>query len=63
MIYLAALVLGSGTTATAGTTEKAVFVLAALTASASWRVVLASGGALPGRASTGSRGRLITAVA
>jgi arginine exporter protein ArgO len=39
-----------------------VFVLAACAASASWQVLLAGGGALLGRALTGHRGRLVTAL-
>jgi arginine exporter protein ArgO len=39
-----------------------VFVLAAFLASASWQVLIASGGALLGRALTGRRGRLVTAL-
>ncbi|NED75087.1 lysine transporter LysE, partial [Streptomyces sp. SID9944] len=42
--------------------EQGVFVLAAFGASASWQVLLAAGGALLGRALTGPRGRLATAL-
>jgi arginine exporter protein ArgO len=38
-------------------------VLAAFFASASWQLLLAGGGALLGRALTGRRGRLVTALA
>ncbi|HZE38215.1 MAG TPA: LysE family transporter [Stackebrandtia sp.] len=62
LIYFAALVLGSQTTAAPDYLEQAVFVLAAFAASASWQLLLASGGALLGRTLTGSRGRLVTAV-
>jgi hypothetical protein len=40
-----------------------VFILAVFLASASWQLVSAGGGAFPGRVLTGSRGRLITAMA
>ncbi|MFI9824828.1 LysE family transporter [Streptomyces sp. NPDC052013] len=62
VIYFAALVLGSQAGTTAGVTEQAVFVAAAFAASASWQVLLAGGGALLGRALTGHRGRLVTAL-
>jgi arginine exporter protein ArgO len=63
VLYFAALVLGSQATAAPGHVEQVVFVLAAFAASASWQLVLASGGALLGRVLTGRRGRLITALA
>jgi arginine exporter protein ArgO len=63
VIYFAALVLGSRTTAAPDHLEQAAFVLAAFTASASWQLLLAGGGALLGRALTGGRGRLVTALA
>ncbi|MFC7846526.1 LysE family transporter [Streptomyces sp. NPDC057382] len=63
VIYFAALVLGTRTTGPAGPLEQGVFVLAAFAASASWQVMLAGGGALLGRALTGRRGRLVTALA
>ncbi|MEV0238372.1 LysE family transporter [Streptomyces sp. NPDC050674] len=62
VIYFAALVLGSRATGPAGLLEQGVFVLAAFAASASWQVLLAGGGALLGRALTGRRGRLATAL-
>lgn len=62
MIYFAALVLGTGTTASVRPLEQGVFVLAAFLASASWQVSLAGGGALLGRVLTGHRGRLVTAL-
>jgi arginine exporter protein ArgO len=62
VIYFAALVLGNQSTAAPDHLRQAVFVLAAFAASASWQLLLAGGGALLGRALTGSRGRLITAV-
>ncbi|MFF5964885.1 LysE/ArgO family amino acid transporter [Streptomyces collinus] len=62
VIYFAALVLGSRATGPAGPPEQGVFVLAAFAASASWQVLLAGSGALLGRALTGRRGRLATAL-
>ncbi|MER7739256.1 LysE family transporter [Streptomyces sp. NPDC096538] len=62
VLYFAALVLGSQGGAAAGAAERAVFVTAAFAASASWQVLLAGGGALLGRALTGHRGRLATAL-
>ncbi|MFE5753129.1 LysE/ArgO family amino acid transporter [Streptomyces massasporeus] len=62
VIYFAALVLGSQATGPAGPLEQCVFVLAAFAASASWQVLLAGSGALLGRALTGHRGRLATAL-
>jgi arginine exporter protein ArgO len=56
-------VLGRQAAATAGPADQAVFVLAAFAASASWQLTLAGGGAFLGRVLTGSRGRLITALA
>jgi arginine exporter protein ArgO len=61
VIYFAALVLGSGS-ADSNPIERAVFVIAAFLASASWQLLLAGGGALLGRALTGHRGRLLTAL-
>ncbi|MEU1571467.1 LysE family transporter [Streptomyces collinus] len=63
VIYFAALVVGSQATGPAGPLEQGVFVLAAFAASASWQVLLAGSGALLGRALTGRRGRLATALA
>jgi arginine exporter protein ArgO len=63
VIYFAALVLGSQTTAATDHLEQAVFVFAAFAASASWQLLLAGGGALLGRTLTSSRGRLVTAIA
>jgi len=63
VIYFAALVLGSQTATDPNDSEQAVFVLAAFAASASWQLLLAGGRALLGRALTGSRGRLTTAIA
>ncbi|MEV8550689.1 LysE family transporter [Streptomyces glaucescens] len=63
VIYFAALVLGTRTTAAPSLVEQAVFVLAAFAASSSWQLLLAGGGALLGRTLTSSRGRLVTAMA
>ncbi|MET7848850.1 LysE family transporter [Streptomyces avermitilis] len=62
VIYFAALVLGSHAAQAVLPLEQGVFVLAAFVASASWQVLLAGGGALLGRALTGRRGRLVTAL-
>ncbi|MEV3886299.1 LysE family transporter [Streptomyces griseoincarnatus] len=62
VIYFAALVLGSQGGSAAGAAERTVFVTAAFAASASWQMLLAGGGALLGRALTGHRGRLATAL-
>jgi arginine exporter protein ArgO len=62
VIYFAALVLGTGTADAVRPVDQGVFVLAAFAASASWQVLLAGGGALLGRALTGHRGRLVTAL-
>ncbi|MFS4105365.1 LysE family transporter [Streptomyces sp. PD-S100-1] len=62
-VYFAALVLGGAPAGgAAAPLEQGVFVLAAFGASASWQVLLAAGGALLGRALTGPRGRLATAL-
>ncbi|MEV2212176.1 LysE family transporter [Streptomyces sp. NPDC050997] len=62
VIYFAALVLGTRAEEAVRPLEQGVFVLAAFTASASWQLLLAGGGALLGRALTGHRGRLMTAL-
>ncbi|MFJ6730176.1 LysE family transporter [Streptomyces sp. NPDC091281] len=62
VVYFAALVLGGGAGSAVEPLERGVFVLAALVASASWQVLLAGGGSLLGRALTGHRGRLVTAL-
>ncbi|MFF5633635.1 LysE/ArgO family amino acid transporter [Streptomyces sp. NPDC012825] len=61
VLYFTALVLG-GRPAT-GPAAATVFVLAAFAASASWQLLLAGTGTLLGRAVTGPRGRLATALA
>jgi arginine exporter protein ArgO len=63
VIYFTALVIGGRAAADPDHLEQAVFALAAFAASASWQLVLAGGGALLGRALTGDRGRLLTAMA
>lgn len=63
VVYFTALVLGGGTTDAARPLAQGTFVLAAFAASASWQLTLAGGGALLGRALTGPRGRLVTALA
>ncbi|MFH9861527.1 LysE family transporter [Streptomyces sp. NPDC017202] len=62
VVYFAALVLGTGTADAVRASEQGVFVLAAFAASASWQLLLAGSGALLGRALTGHRGRLLTAL-
>ncbi|MEV6612824.1 LysE family transporter [Streptomyces sp. NPDC051051] len=62
VVYFAALVLGTGTADAVRPSEQGVFVLAAFAASASWQLLLAGSGALLGRALTGHRGRLLTAL-
>ncbi|MGR6968530.1 LysE family transporter [Streptomyces cynarae] len=62
VVYFAALVVGSRTTETVRLLDQGLFVLAAFAASASWQLLLAGGGALLGRALTGRRGRLVTAL-
>lgn len=62
VVYFVALVLGSRASDAVSPGEQGVFVLAAFLASASWQVLIASGGALLGRALTGRRGRLVTAL-
>ncbi|MEV6587473.1 LysE/ArgO family amino acid transporter [Streptomyces acidicola] len=62
VIYFAALVLAGQGTTPLDHWDKAVFVLAAFVASASWQLLLASGGALLGRVLTGPHGRLCTSL-
>ncbi|MET9952866.1 LysE family transporter [Streptomyces sp. NPDC006339] len=63
VIYFAALILATGPDAPATLAERTVFVLAALLASASWQLLLTTGGSLLARTLTGPRGRLTTALA
>ncbi|MGW2659252.1 LysE family transporter, partial [Streptomyces sp. NPDC001478] len=62
VVYFTALVLGSGTVAASPPAHRAVFALAAFAASSAWQLLVAGGGALLGRALTGRRGRLVTAL-
>ncbi|WP_228976235.1 LysE family transporter [Streptomyces sp. DH12] len=62
VVYFAALVLGGRAAQDPGALEQGVFVAAAFVASASWQLFLAGGGVLLGRALTGPRGRLATAL-
>lgn len=61
VVYFAALVAG-GVVTPSRPAQAAVFVAAAFVASASWQLLLALGGAALGRAVSGSRGRLATAL-
>ncbi|MER5964567.1 LysE family transporter [Streptomyces sp. NPDC002057] len=63
VVYFAALVLATGPSGPATLSDRTVFVVAALVASASWQLLLALGGTLLGRTLTGVRGRLATALA
>ncbi|MFB7863811.1 LysE family transporter [Streptomyces sp. NPDC056069] len=63
VIYFAALILATGPDAPSSVPERTAFVLAALAASASWQLLLTTGGTLLGRTLTGPRGRLATALA
>ncbi|MEV7599755.1 LysE family transporter [Kitasatospora sp. NPDC089797] len=64
VLYFAALVLGGTDRAGGGSgpLARAAFTLAVFAASAGWQLLLAAGGALLGRALTGPRGRLLTAL-
>lgn len=62
VVYFAALVLAGQGGAVPDRTAKALFVLAAFAASASWQLFLAGGGALLGRLLTGPQGRLWTSL-
>ncbi|SCL24199.1 Arginine exporter protein ArgO [Micromonospora inyonensis] len=61
IVYFAALVLGRSDAAEP--LAAGLFVLGAFLASASWQLLVAAGGSLVGRALTGPRGRLVTALA
>jgi threonine/homoserine/homoserine lactone efflux protein len=63
VIYFAALVLATNPTTPATPLSRITFALAALLASATWQLLLATGGTLLGRTLTGPRGRLATALA
>lgn len=60
IIYFTALVLGQREAFTPG--ERAVFVIAVFLASASWQLLLATGGSMLGKWLAGPRGRLATAL-
>jgi arginine exporter protein ArgO len=62
IVYFTALILGSRATITATGAQGAAFVAATAAASASWQLLLAGSGALLGRALTGRRGQLATAL-
>ncbi|MER5439469.1 LysE family transporter [Streptomyces sp. NPDC002790] len=62
IIYFSALVLAGPARGDGGGPDRAAFVAAVIVASASWQVLLATGGAVLGRTLTGPRGRLVTAV-
>jgi arginine exporter protein ArgO len=63
IVYFAALVLGRQPGAALTGAGSSVFVVAAFVASASWQLLIAAGGSVLGRALTGPRGRLGTALA
>lgn len=62
VVYFAALVLGGQGELFRSVADRVVFVTAAAVASASWQLVLATGGAALGRVATGVRGRLLTGL-
>ncbi|MFF8607862.1 LysE family transporter [Streptomyces sp. NPDC015346] len=62
VIYFAALILATGPEGPSTPLDRTAFVLAALVASASWQLLLTTGGALLGRSLTGPKGRLVTAL-
>lgn len=61
-LYFVALILGHQALQEASWAESAIYIAAAVTASASWQLLLAGGGAVFGRFITGPRGRKVTAV-
>ncbi|WP_033340385.1 LysE family transporter [Catenuloplanes japonicus] len=63
VVYFGALVLARRATGDLPPGEAVAFVLGAFGASASWQLLIAAGGSLVGRALTGRRGRLTTALA
>ncbi|MFU8875608.1 LysE family transporter [Micromonospora sp. SL4-19] len=63
VVYFAALVLGRRDVGGPDVVAAGLFVLGAFLASASWQLLIAGGGTLVGRALTGPRGRLVTALA
>lgn len=62
VVYFGALVLGRRASDGTGALAEAVFVAAVFAASASWQLVIATGGTLVGRVFTSPRGRLVTAL-
>ncbi|MFC9238828.1 LysE family transporter [Streptomyces decoyicus] len=62
VLYFSALVLAGGAGTPAGVAGPAAFVAAVMLASVSWQLFLAAGGTVLGRALTGSRGRVVTAL-
>jgi arginine exporter protein ArgO len=62
IVYFAALVLGRQAGDTLSAAGETAFVAGALLASASWQLLIATGGSLVGRLLSGRRGRLATAV-
>ncbi|WP_405106357.1 LysE family transporter [Micromonospora sp. NBC_01405] len=62
VVYFVALVLGHGEAVGPDRPSAALFVAGAFLASASWQLLIAGGGTLVGRALTGPRGRLVTAL-
>jgi arginine exporter protein ArgO len=62
IVYFGALVLGRQSSSDDGWLPSVLFVVGVTAASASWQLLLAGGGSLVGRALTGPRGRLATAL-
>ncbi|MEB8336988.1 LysE family transporter [Streptomyces endophyticus] len=62
IVYFSALVLAGPGGGGANGASRAAFVAAVVAASASWQLLLATSGAVLGRALTGPRGRLITGL-
>ena len=62
VVYFTALVLGGQGELFGSTADRVAFVVAAALASASWQLLLATGGAMLGRVATGERGRLVTGL-
>jgi threonine/homoserine/homoserine lactone efflux protein len=62
LVYFAALVVGAHAGSAVSSADQIVFVAAVFVASASWQLLLATGGVLLGRALGSRRGRLVTAL-
>jgi arginine exporter protein ArgO len=62
VIYFVAVIVGGQVSTADGWPARSAFVAAAFAASASWQLLLAGGSALLGRALTGRRGQLVTAL-